>query len=47
MNAGEYWKLFMQTGSPECYMLFREAKRSEEQDVSESSGSGAPTNGVQ
>lgn len=47
MNASDYWNLFMETGAPECYMLFRQASRTEEQDVFEDTGTCAPPNGVQ
>lgn len=30
MNAGFYWKLFLQTGAPEVYLLYKEASRNEE-----------------
>jgi len=47
MKASEYWDLFVQTGAPEFYTRFRQSVRSEEQDVSENSGTCAPANGVQ
>ena len=47
MNASDYWNLFMETGAPECYLLFQAARRRAEQDVYEDPGTCAPSNGVQ
>ena len=47
MNASDYWTLFMETGAPECYLLFQAARRGTEQDVFEDTGPCAPPNGVQ
>lgn len=47
MKARDYWSLFMETGAPECYVAFQAAKRREDEDVSENTGSCAPSNGVQ
>ncbi len=29
MNAQVYWQLFRETGAPEAYVLYQEAKREE------------------
>lgn len=47
MKADDYWKLFMETGAPECYLMFRSECRREQQDVFEDTGLGTPANGVQ
>ena len=47
MKSDEYWKLFMETGVPEYYLAFQMCKRTEDTDVSENTGSGAPGDGVQ
>ena len=47
MNANDYWNLFLETGAPECYLMFRRASQTEEQDVLENSGPCAPPDGVQ
>lgn len=47
MKSGDYWSLFMETGAPECYLAFQAAKRLEDENVSESTGSCAPSNGIQ
>lgn len=38
MNSAFYWDLFMETGAPEIYLCYQEAKRSEEKYVSDSTG---------
>lgn len=45
MDAKEYWKLFMETGAPELYMLYRQ--QLEERHVPERSGSGPSGNRLQ
>lgn len=45
MDAKEYWKLFVETGAPELYMLYRQ--KLEEQNVPERSGVGSSGNGLQ
>ncbi len=38
MNSAFFWDLFLETGAPEMYVYYQEAKRSEEQYVSDSTG---------
>ena len=38
MNAEIYWKLFMQTGAPEAYLLYTEQVKMEAGHVSDNSG---------
>lgn len=45
MDAKEYWKLFMETGAPELYMLYRQ--KLEERNVLERSSAGPSCNGLQ
>ena len=33
MNAQNYWQLFLETGAPEMYLLYNEAKKAEEHNV--------------
>ena len=48
MNALQCWQLFLSTGSPEAYLLYNEAKRTEKEiHVSASAGAGAPGDGLQ
>lgn len=47
MDAVDYWTLFMETGVPEYYLAFQAMKRSEERNVPQNTGTGAPPDGVQ
>ena len=47
MNAAEYWKIFMETGAPEAYMMYSQAKRMENSHVYDDSGVGAAGHGLQ
>ncbi len=47
MNKEEYWKLFLETGAPELYMLYNQAKRMENTHVSDRPSTGAAGNGLQ
>ena len=47
MNSLYYWELFMATGAPAYYLAYQSCKRTEDENVSETTGSGAPPNGVQ
>ena len=38
MLASDYWHLFLKTGSPEVYLMYSNAKRTEEEYVSECAG---------
>ncbi len=38
MTERDYWKIFMATGSPEAYMLYCQARRTGENDVSDDEG---------
>ena len=40
MEAMEYWKIFMETGAPELYLLYSDARRREEACVSDRSSGG-------
>ena len=33
MKSQDYWQLFMDTGSPEVYLLFNKARKMESSDV--------------
>ncbi len=41
MNAQEYWRMFLDSGIPEYYMLYNQAKKSEERNVSNDPGTGS------
>lgn len=47
MNADAYWEIFLQTGSPEAYLMYKQAVMMEESDVSKGAGIGIAGNGVQ
>ena len=38
MNAQDYWKIFLETGAPEMYLLFNHARRVEGMHVSDNQG---------
>lgn len=38
MNAQNYWQLFLETGAPEMYLLYTEARKTEERDVPQYQG---------
>ena len=40
MNARDYWDLFLETGAPELYLLYNNARRMESMHVLDDSGSG-------
>ena len=47
MNAANYWELFLETGAPEMYLLYQQARKSEEKHVSDHSGHCAEGYGLQ
>ena len=40
MNAQDYWKVFLDSGIPEYYMLYNRAKKLEESYVPDNTGTG-------
>lgn len=38
MNAANYWQMFMDTGAPEIYLLYQQARKVEENHVSDRPG---------
>lgn len=40
MDAAEYWKLFMETGRPEIYIMYTQAMKAEGSYVPENAGVG-------
>ncbi len=38
MNANNCWQLFLETGAPELYLMYTQAKRTEGANVSEDTG---------
>jgi hypothetical protein len=47
MQAQDYWKIFLETGAPEVYLMYNQARRMEETDVSDHQGSGVARVGLQ
>ena len=47
MNAAEYWKIFMETGAPEAYMMYTQAKRMEKSHVFDDPGYRPQSGGLQ
>ncbi len=47
MDAEELWQLFMETGAPEVYLYYHQARRMEDSNVFENPGIGAQTHGLQ
>ena len=47
MQAQDYWKIFLETGAPEVYLMYNQARRMEETDVSDHQRSGAQSVGLQ
>ena len=41
MNAQDYWKMFLETGAPEMYLLFSRERRMEATHVLDDTGLGA------
>lgn len=47
MRSDDYWRLFLDTGAPEAYLLYSKALKMEATDVSEHQGPGAARHGLQ
>ncbi len=47
MNTQQLWQTFLETGSPEVYLLYNQAKRMEQSHVLDGSGVGASGHGLQ
>lgn len=47
MNAYDYWQIFLETGAPEMYLLYNNAKKMENIHVLEDSGVGSARNQFQ
>jgi len=46
MDSAFFWEVFLETGAPEMYVYYQEAKRSEEAYVSDSAGVGPACNAI-
>ena len=47
MNAQLCWQLFLETGSPEAYLMYNEAKRLEQRHVPQYKGPGGSGHSLQ
>jgi hypothetical protein len=47
MNAMDYWRLFLETGAPELYLLYSNARNQEEPNVSDDPGHRPAGHGLQ
>ena len=47
MNKSDYWQLFMETGAPELYLLYNNARKMETAHVSDNKGTGTQSYGLQ
>lgn len=47
MNAQAYWQLFLETGAPELYLLYANARKTEELYVPECPRAGSKDNSLQ
>lgn len=47
MRVQEYWKIFLETGAPEFYLLYNNARRMEGSYVLDDTGIGTTGNALQ
>lgn len=47
MRSKDYWQAFVETGAPEFYTLYSQAKRLENSHVPDDQGPGATGHGLQ
>ena len=47
MDSNYYWQLFMATGAPAYYLAYHHSRRTEDEDVSQNTGSCPSPDGVQ
>lgn len=40
MNAQQFWQLFLETGAPEVYLMYNRARKTEENNVFNRTGTG-------
>ena len=46
MQSQDYWQMFLETGAPELYLLYNQAKRTEITNVSDNPGTGTARHGL-
>ena len=47
MTSQEYWQIFLETGAPEVYLLFNNARKMEITNVLDNPGTGASGHNLQ
>lgn len=47
MDTNVFWQMFLETGAPEMYLLYNQAKRMENNHVPDDTGTGATGNSLQ
>ena len=47
MTSQDYWQIFLETGAPEMYLLYQNARKMEMSNVPDNTGSGAPGHSLQ
>ena len=47
MTSQDYWQMFLETGAPEMYLLFKNARKMETSYVPDDTGAGAPGHSLQ
>jgi len=47
MNVNQLWQTFLETGSPEIYILYNQAKKMRDSNVFDDTGTGASGNTLQ
>lgn len=47
MNAGDYWQLFLETGAPEAYLMYKDQRKTEGRYVYDHSGHCPESHGLQ
>lgn len=47
MKAENYWHMFLETGAPELYLMYTQAKKTEESYVFDGTGSDTTSNKLQ
>ncbi len=47
MNAQNFWQIFLETGAPEMYLLYNQARKQEKENVLEDSGTCDTLNSIQ
>ena len=43
MKSQDYWQMFIETGAPEMYLLYNNARKTETNNVLDNPGLGAPS----